>query len=606
MTKHEAAERPGRSKILAIGLALLVLAAVVFFMIPGEWGSGGEGPVVSAGGVAPAVPGGIPDREESDAALARPAASKGEIVVFVMDPTGAPASGAKGQARSASGETILRGNADGQGRIVFTGVTGDGTWTVGARDNESMPVFRGGVRAGDTVTLRLAGITEVVIEVRDGDGHRVENVVVEARPVFEGVGDLPPWVLAMKGPGGPGAPTAPHVVSPFPRTRGIARASLDGAVIAVAEFEPPAEGPARVTLVAEGGSVIRGLVMDETGARLPGIEIVAEGEGVDARCVTIADGTFALRVAEGARVTVTAREPWDRTRNQIALTDITSPAEGIEFRMPLSPTSPCFSTVIFTDPAGQPVREGAGVVRRAEDGAEVSSFAASSITDGVVRTIHEEPGSYYLELRSRDGWLRTEPFQVRRGATTDLGTLRAQAGATFVGRLLRPDGTAPDGLHLRLADRTLPELGYEPRTGAFRVGGLPPGENTLVAEFPGCDPRTLTAHVGAGEIRDFGAIRLTAASGTVKGVLQGRRPAGELSATLTPLTGRSAGRTLGPVSVDDAGNFIFRAVPAGSWRPVIARGAPQGMGSEILSGVMGPTVELDPGGQVEVAIPELK
>jgi hypothetical protein len=378
-----------------------------------------------------------------------------------------------------------------------------------------------------------------------------------------------------------------------------------------AAFDPGADSTDhRVDLVLDRGAAVAGTIRDAAGAPLGGVLVSAIDEGTSrgvAFTETAADGSFVLGGLEARPHRVRADDPTRRRRSATA-DAVVPPREGLDLSMEDDPGAPGTFALRVLRPDGAPARSlrlaesvpgRDGPVRCGEDAPD---------DDGVTRSALAEPGPRRLLVRAAEGYAEVGPFEIARGAETDLGTVRLSPGVEVRGRLLGPDGLPAAGASIFVAEDHFPERGQPDRTGAFSLRGLPPPGGTIRIVHARSEVSVVPWTGAGGTATDLGEVRLRAARGVVRGVLRAAPVPGGAKAVLRP-----DGDALPPglartVPVGPDGSFEFREVPAGRWYAGVLVPAPPPdwkEGDPLPSrGRAGPPFDLPEGGErsVEIAL----
>lgn len=328
-------------------------------------------------------------------------------------------------------------------------------------DEPETVVLRGQVQAGDGTAI---AVCTVRVEPVESTGPRGRPSPAPSGASQEAInGDFE--VLA----GGSG----PWVV-----TATSARAE-DGRRLNLAPAKVTVDDPsAPIVLTMDVGGLVGGRVLDAEGAPLEGIRVMVAQRAT----MTGPDGRFLVRGLEQGTVTVLVQPDGNGVRPPTQ--DVATGTEDLEFQVfeGLAVRGQAF------DPKGAPLLQGVAYARWEATGrhpagaarAEIRGdgrFELRGVPNGVRARLHVEPWGANT---------RAYPPAIVEGvlAGTEDVEVRLGEGAVIEGRMVDPDGKAPDTCFVaaRATDGSA-QSGYveTDAEGAFRITGLEPREYYLLA-----------------------------------------------------------------------------------------------------------------------------
>lgn len=269
---------------------------------------------------------------------------------------------------------------------------------------------------------------------------------------------------------------------------------------------------------------------------------------------TAADGSYALII--GALTTYRLRI--DSPGYETFFHTFTSPVadEEIGFDAALKPSISVLS--------GRVIRQGGGPVAGSVIEARIGSntlFSSESAFDGSF-SMSVEAGAYQLHTEAIGFESTSIPVQVAAGQQLEGLTISLQPSTgNLTVSVINPLGGVPvAGANLLMEGPTVRSASTD-ESGNASLSSLPPGSYQITVQAPGFQRITRTIPITARTTASERFI-LIPAQGVVSGSIRDAATGGGLTGATVRLTGVGVDRK---VTTDDAGSYVFSAVPIGTY-----------------------------------------
>jgi protocatechuate 3,4-dioxygenase beta subunit len=305
------------------------------------------------------------------------------------------------------------------------------------------------VEAGGTADFTLDPAGSITGQVVDEAGTAVEAFQVVARPLREM---------------GPSAPSPQMDQFTAADGRFVLNDVAEGTWVVEASAPERASGVVSDVRVAAGagtdvgrirlsaGGIVRGTVLDATGAPVPGANVTVQGAGQDwygrgRQATTDPAGTFELRGVAAGPVDVTAQHP-SYAPGRAAGLEVDPTRGPTEARIVMTQGGRIEGRVLRRDGSGMSAMVHAGPQARA---VPMSGLSANTAADGSFTIEHVPAGRTFLAVMFGSGGVmestQTREVDVREGETTTAEFVSREILVT--GHVTRGGAPAP-GIRLRL------------------------------------------------------------------------------------------------------------------------------------------------------------
>lgn len=338
---------------------------------------------------------------------------------------------------------------------------------------------------------------------------------------------------------------------------------------------------------------VTGTVVDEAGTPVARTLLV-QGERMSTQEMSGPDGTFEFALPEGSYQVGVAKGN-DEWGFEGAAVTVKAPASGVRIVAPAVPKTLVAGRVVGPDGSLVPlcvVRVGDGGMRRGWGGG-----ASDEVVGGEFRREVTRKPPFDVVVSAPRG-VRGEPLNLRggkarvEGPTTDL-VITLESGAELRGKVLDPAGAGVAGVFVGVGAVSV-STGTD---GAFRLGGLDAGEQTVVVRPPPkyAPVRPQPATPGGPEL----VVRLTL-GGVVAGRVEGLDDAAGVQGFLSVENGErhaelAADRTFRLEGLTEGATVdlvlnLWNAEGGQAFRPVRAKGVAVGTTDLVLRAERGVTI----------------